>query len=88
MHASSCCPSQSRVKEIAAGARHCVALTQGGTVLTWGIGSQGQLGRLPAFDQNSQPTAEDLFVPKPVPNATNGLGRSAIAAIATGGCKG
>lgn len=40
-----------RVVKIAAGARHCVALTQGGTVLTWGIGSQGQLGRVPAFDQ-------------------------------------
>ena len=36
-------------------------------VLTWGIGSQGQLGRIPAFQHEQQPSSGDLFVPQEVP---------------------
>jgi regulator of chromosome condensation len=43
-----------RVRKLAVGARHCLALTEGGEVLTWGIGSQGQLGRVAQFDQVSE----------------------------------
>ncbi len=48
-------PSKPRenVIRVAAGSRHAVALNRGGEVLTWGIGSQGQLGRIAPFDQSS-----------------------------------
>lgn len=38
-------PQLSRVVQIAAGANHCVAITDSGKVYTWGVGEQGQLGR-------------------------------------------
>ena len=59
----------SRVMKIVAGARHMSALTAGHDVLTWGIASQGQLGRLPPFaagDDGVQPTLEDSFQPAKV----------------------
>lgn len=43
-------------------------------VLTWGIGSQGQLGRVPAFEHEQQPSSTDLFVPKEVPDLDALLG--------------
>ena len=58
-----------RVVKIVAGARHMAALTAGHEVITWGIASQGQLGRLPAFaagDDGTQPKIEDAFVPAKV----------------------
>uniref|UniRef100_A0A7S0WHD4 RCC1-like domain-containing protein n=1 Tax=Chlamydomonas leiostraca TaxID=1034604 RepID=A0A7S0WHD4_9CHLO len=76
--------AKAKVKAIAAGARHCLALTADGKVLTWGIGSQGQLGRVPAFTQENQPDGKVLFKPSPVNLASAGLGRSPVVAIATG----
>jgi len=70
--------------KIVAGARHCAILTRGGSVLTWGIGGQGQLGRLPAFDANSTPPIAELFVPKPVPGNAIGIRPTSIAGIASG----
>ncbi len=56
-------------------ARHAVALTAGGQVLTWGISSQGQLGRIAAFGpEGEQPSAADVFLPKPVPGLEELLG--------------
>jgi len=72
--------------KLVAGARHCAILTKNGTVLTWGIGSQGQLGRLPAFDANSTPSISELFVPKPVPTTSIGIRPTSIATIACGAC--
>ena len=72
--------------KLVAGARHCAILTKNGTVLTWGIGSQGQLGRLPPFDANSPPHIAELFVPKPVPANAISIRSTSIATIASGGC--
>jgi alpha-tubulin suppressor-like RCC1 family protein len=47
------------VSKIAAGSRHLLLLTRRGEVLSCGFGSQGQLGRLPAFNNESRP-ADDL----------------------------
>lgn len=74
------------IKKIAAGARHCVALTSDGEVYTWGIGSQGQLGRLDAFDQATPepPTADQLFAPAIVEGIADALSKGSIVDIATG----
>lgn len=72
------------VVKLVSGARHVVALTEGGSVLTWGIGSQGQLGRLPAYDQFTQPRADKLFVPLVVHCVDTLLGGSPIANIGCG----
>lgn len=69
-----------RVKVLAAGAKHCLALTQEGAVLSWGIGSQGQLGRVGQFNAEDPKSAEELFVPQRVPLDK----RSAVKAVATG----
>jgi len=50
-----------RVKQIAAGYGHCVALLDDGTVWTWGLGGMGQLGRSPATSTGT---------PTPVPGLT------------------
>ncbi len=57
-----------RIKKLACGARHAALLTNRGDVLTWGSGSQGQLGRVKHYHQDSefQPTAEQLFRPTSV----------------------
>lgn len=63
-----------------------VALTEGRQVLTWGIGSQGQLGRLPAFGPESeqQPGSETLFTPAPVSGVEELLGGSPVREIGAG----
>ncbi|KAI9802923.1 MAG: hypothetical protein M1825_002154 [Sarcosagium campestre] len=38
-------PELKKIKQIACGANHCLALTEKGTVLAWGSGQQYQLGR-------------------------------------------
>ncbi|KAF5840674.1 regulator of chromosome condensation 1/beta-lactamase-inhibitor protein II [Dunaliella salina] len=76
-------PKEEAVK-LVAGARHCAILTKNGTVLTWGIGGQGQLGRLPAFDAHSTPPVSELFVPKPVDPHTISIRSTSIATIASG----
>lgn len=66
-----------RAVKIVAGARHMAALTAGHDVLTWGIASQGQLGRLPPFtagDDGNQPKVEDAFTPRKVPLLSKALG--------------
>eukprot|EP00878_Enallax_costatus_P018153 GHUV01019101.1.p1 GENE.GHUV01019101.1~~GHUV01019101.1.p1 ORF type:complete len:563 (+),score=199.22 GHUV01019101.1:126-1814(+) len=55
-----------RVRKLAAGARHMAALTRRGEVLTWGLGGQGQLGRLEPFDNEHFPSKQELLTPKPV----------------------
>ena len=47
-------------------------------VLTWGIGSQGQLGRIPAFQHEQQPSSGDLFVPQEVPGLDVLLGSDPV----------
>ena len=42
-------------------------------VLTWGISSQGQLGRIAAFTQEEQPSAAEVFTPKEVEGAADML---------------
>lgn len=79
-------PSQrDRIKVLTAGARHAALLTQRGEVLTWGSGSQGQLGRVPHYHQDSehQPTAQQLFEPTPVDFA-RALGSSPAVDVACG----
>lgn len=79
-------PSQrDRIKVLTCGARHAALLTQRGEVLTWGSGSQGQLGRVPHYHQDSehQPTAQQLFEPTPVDFA-RALGSSPASDVACG----
>ena len=44
--------AREQARKVACGARHAVLLTAGGGVLTWGSGSQGQLGRVEAYHQD------------------------------------
>lgn len=39
-------PNLSHVTDVTSGANHCGAVTSNETVLTWGVGEQGQLGRM------------------------------------------
>lgn len=73
-----------RVRKIAAGARHAAALTARGDVLTFGIGSQGQLGRVPAYTQLEPPPLELLMTPTPVPGVSAALGGHPVVDIACG----
>ncbi|GAX84248.1 hypothetical protein CEUSTIGMA_g11671.t1 [Chlamydomonas eustigma] len=70
--------ASSKVLKLLCGARHIVALTAGGEVLTWGISSQGQLGRIPAFGQEDQPSPSDVFEPKAVPGLEDLLGSTPV----------
>ena len=85
-----------KVSSLACGARHVAALTDAGVLLTWGIGGQGQLGRLDAFDQATatelQPTAAQLFTATAVDGLAavfggglgDGTAASAVAGVSCG----
>jgi len=62
------------VHRLSAGARHMAALTRRGEVLTWGMGSQGQLGRVAPFNNDSFPPLAELVTPKPVPGVAAAIG--------------
>ena len=66
--------SRAQARRISAGARHMAALTARGEVLTWGMGSQGQLGRVAPFNNDSFPPLEALLRPAPVPGVAAALG--------------
>lgn len=66
-----------RVAKLAAGARHMAALTRRGDVLTWGMGGQGQLGRVAPFNNESFPPLPGLLAPAPVPGVAAALGGDA-----------
>ncbi|KAF8057653.1 RCC1 [Scenedesmus sp. PABB004] len=75
-----------RVRKLAAGARHMLALTRRGDVLSWGIGGQGQLGRLAPYggaESGSFPGADALLTPRPVEGLAAALGPG-VADIGTG----
>eukprot|EP00877_Chromochloris_zofingiensis_P002885 jgi/Chrzof1/12598/Cz07g00140.t1 len=72
-----------RVKKLASGARHVAALTRKGEVLTFGMGGQGQLGRLPEYDNNSYPSLDVLLQPTAVPGLSAAIGND-VADIACG----
>ncbi|KAI8474714.1 MAG: regulator of chromosome condensation 1/beta-lactamase-inhibitor protein II [Monoraphidium minutum] len=72
-----------RVLKLAAGARHMAALTRRGDVLTWGMGGQGQLGRVAPFNNESFPPLKALLAPAPVPGVAPALG-SGAADVACG----
>ncbi|KAG2451371.1 hypothetical protein HYH02_003973 [Chlamydomonas schloesseri] len=75
-----------RIKKLVCGARHAVLLTNRGDVLTWGSGSQGQLGRVKPYHQDSehQPTAEQLFKPTLVAHLPYALGSTQAVDVACG----
>ncbi|GLC44085.1 hypothetical protein PLESTM_001554200 [Pleodorina starrii] len=75
-----------RIKKLEAGARHAVLLTNRGDVLTWGSGSQGQLGRVKPYHQDSehQPTAGVLFHPTLVSHLPFALGNTPAVDVACG----
>ncbi|GFR43556.1 hypothetical protein Agub_g4649 [Astrephomene gubernaculifera] len=75
-----------RIKKLVCGGRHAAILTNRGDVLTWGSGSQGQLGRIQPYHQDSeyQPTAEELFKPTAVAHLPYALGNSPAVDIACG----
>lgn len=75
--------TSSRATRIAAGARHMAALTASGDVLTWGMGGQGQLGRVEPFNNDSFPELDLLLKPARVPGLTSALG-GAAADVACG----
>jgi hypothetical protein len=73
-----------QILKITGGARHVVALTRGLDVLTWGISSQGQLGRIKSFQASDDPPSAKLcFTPEPVPGLKKLL-KSPIADIGCG----
>ncbi|GIL76672.1 hypothetical protein Vretifemale_6231 [Volvox reticuliferus] len=76
-----------RIKELKCGARHAVILTRRGDVLTWGCGSQGQLGRVKPYNQATeyQPTAAELFKPTEIAHLEALLGNTMVCNIACGG---
>ncbi|GIL46953.1 hypothetical protein Vafri_3821 [Volvox africanus] len=78
--------SRDRIKQLACGARHAVFLTYRGDVYTWGSGSQGQLGRVQPYSQDSeyQPTASELFQPTRVTHLPYALGNTSASIIACG----
>ncbi|MEW5298531.1 MAG: hypothetical protein WDW38_000731 [Sanguina aurantia] len=77
--------SRDHVRSLLCGARHAVALTARGEIFTWGIASQGQLGRVPAFDSATTALAPEVaFVPQPTPSLTSILGSSPVVAIGCG----
>ncbi len=60
---------------------------QKGQVLTWGIGSQGQLGRLAPFQSDGQagaPTTKELFTPTAVPLPAQHVKGTSVAAVFAG----
>jgi len=67
-----------RVRKLAAGARHMVALTRRGEVLTWGIAGQGQLGRIQAFNNDNHPSADVLLQPSLVPGIAAAIGTDIV----------
>eukprot|EP00775_Hariotina_reticulata_P001720 gene1720-2063_t len=67
-----------RARKLAAGARHMVALTRRGDVLTWGIAGQGQLGRVPAFSNDHHPSADVLLQPSLVPSIAAAIGTDVV----------
>ncbi|EFJ50871.1 hypothetical protein VOLCADRAFT_57885, partial [Volvox carteri f. nagariensis] len=75
-----------RIKKLECGARHAVLLTNRGDVLTWGSGSQGQLGRVKPYHQDSeyQPTAAELFQPTLVAHLPYALGNTTAVDVACG----
>ncbi|KXZ43320.1 hypothetical protein GPECTOR_94g642 [Gonium pectorale] len=75
-----------RIKKLECGARHAALLTNRGDVLTWGSGSQGQLGRVKPYHQDSeqQPSAEQLFKPTRVELLPYALGNATPVDIACG----
>jgi len=56
-----------RARKVVAGARHVAVLTRRGEVLTFGMGGQGQLGRIPEYDNASYPPLDTLLKPSLVP---------------------
>ncbi|KAF6262444.1 regulator of chromosome condensation 1/beta-lactamase-inhibitor protein II, partial [Scenedesmus sp. NREL 46B-D3] len=75
-----------RVRKLAAGARHMLALTRRGEVLSWGMAGQGQLGRMPPADVLLRPTAVKGIAAALGPNVTDiGVGSYASFAIGTHG---
>jgi len=63
---SSSSASLGPVVKVACGARHVALLTRSGAVLTFGMAGQGQLGRVPPFDQSGAPPLASLLTPAPV----------------------
>jgi regulator of chromosome condensation len=66
--------TRSQVHRLAAGARHMAALTRRGEVLTWGMGGQGQLGRVAPYNNDTFPPLEELLAPAPVPGVAAAVG--------------
>lgn len=58
--------SRDRVIDLCTGDRHVAALTIRGEVLTWGMGGQGQLGRVEPFANDERPDLSILLTPTPV----------------------
>lgn len=74
-----------QVRSLQCGARHAVILTGRGEVLTWGIGSQGQLGRVNAFESAEVALESKVaFIPQAVPSLLPLLGSSPVVAIGCG----
>lgn len=75
--------TRDHVRRISAGARHMAALTRRGEVLTWGMGGQGQLGRVAPYNNDSFPPLEQLLEPAPVPGVAAEIG-SDVADVVCG----
>jgi regulator of chromosome condensation len=73
--------TRGHVRSISAGARHMAALTRRGEVLTWGMGGQGQLGRVPPYNNDSFPPLEALLTPAPVPGVAVALGNDVAGVV-------
>jgi regulator of chromosome condensation len=67
-----------RVRKLAAGARHMLALTRRGEVLSWGIAGQGQLGRVPRFNNEEYPAADVLLQPTAVKGFAAAIGPDVV----------
>jgi regulator of chromosome condensation len=73
--------TRGHVRSITAGARHMAALTRRGEVLTWGMGGQGQLGRVEPYNNDSFPPLEALLTPAPVPGVAAAIGNDVAAVV-------
>jgi regulator of chromosome condensation len=70
------------ISKVAAGARHALLLTRRGDVLSFGMGGQGQLGRVPAFDNSCRPPLNTLLAVTEVPGVRAAIGGDIISIAA------